>query len=110
MGESAQQEQEYEHPSFVRAKALPEPLRSHFPKNQEEAREFVPQIAVRALASKVLVVANTRVECAWSAYCDAVPGMNHDHEVQPVLEHGSKLLEEVARALFPRFDDVPYAR
>ncbi len=107
--ESAHQEQEYEHPSFVRAKALPEPLRTHFPKNQEEALAFKPHNQVRALSRRVLVVAHTRVECAWCAYCDAVPGINHDREIQPVLDHGSKLLEGVARALFPRFDDVPYA-
>ena len=109
MDESAQQEQEYEHPSFTRAKALPEPMRSHFPKNQEEAREFKAHNQVRALSSRVLVVARTRVECAWAAYCDAVPGMNHDEEYQRVIEHGTKLREGVARTLFPQFDDIPYA-
>lgn len=103
------EEVENEHPAFTKAKSLPEPLRSHFPKNQEEAREFVPYVAVHALACRVLAVARTRVECAWTAYCDAVPGISHGREVQPVLDYGDTLGEEVARALFPQFDGVPYA-
>ena len=99
-----------EHPAFTRAKALPEPMRSHFPKSHEEARSFEPQVFCRALACRVLVVARTRVECAWCAYCDAVPGHNHGDEQQAVLDYGSKLGENVARALFPQFKDVPYAR
>jgi len=97
------------HPSFVRAAALEEPLRSHFPKSAEEAAAWQPWILRRALSMRVLVVARTRVECAWAAYCDAVPGMNHVHEMADVLDHGDKLPEHVARALFPEFDQVPYA-
>ncbi len=100
----------YEHPSFTRAKALPEPLRSHFPKSAEEERAFEPRVIRYALAGRVLVVANTRVECVWCAYCDAVPGINHDYEEQAVLRHGDKLGEKIARVLFPQFKDVPYAR
>lgn len=99
-----------EHPSFVRAAALAEPLRSHFPKSSAEAQSFEPVIMHRALSAKVLVVATTRVECAWCAYVDAVPGMNHREELEPVLRHGAKLEEFIARALFPEFEDVPYAR
>ncbi len=99
-----------EHPSFTRAKALPEPLRSHFPKSVEEAKEFQPRIRRRALASTVLVVAKTRVECAWACYCDSVPGQNHDNEEAEVLRHGDKLDEGLARVLFPEFEKVPYAR
>jgi len=59
---------------------------------------------------KVLCVAQTRIEGAWSAYCDAVEGMNHDFEAEKVLAYGAKLPEIVARAIFPEFDGVPYAR
>lgn len=97
------------HPSFVRASALDEPMRSHFPKSPEEARAFEPMIRHRALSSRVLAVAQTRVECAWVAYCDAVPGQNHSLERDAVLAHGAKLDERVARALFPEFVKVPYA-
>lgn len=97
------------HPAFVRAEKLDEPLRSHFPKSPEEARDFKPAIVRRALARCVLIVARTRVECAWAAYCDAVPGMNHEHEMADVLDHGDKLPEAVARVLFPVFAQVPYA-
>ena len=100
---------ENEHPSFTKAKALPEPLRSHFPKTVEEAREFKRHVTVCALASRVLVVATTRIECAWCAYCDAVPGENHRREMDDVLRHGVKLNEKIARVLFPQFEGVPYA-
>jgi hypothetical protein len=102
--------QTLEHPAFERAKALTEPyLRAHFPKSIAEAREFKPILRSRVLGSRVLAVAQTRVECAWAAYVDAVPGYNHQAEEQAVLAHGDKLQEGVARALFPNFDDVPYA-
>ncbi len=97
------------HPSFVRAAALAEPLRSHFPKSSEEAQSFEPVIMHRALSAKVLVVARTRVECAWAAYVDAVPGMNHRAEREQVLGYGTKVDESLARLLFPMFKDVPYA-
>ena len=71
---------------------------------------WLPSIHSRALANKVLVVARTRIEGTWAAYCDAVPGNNHDVERHAVLENGDKLLEEVARVLFPMFKDLPYAR
>ena len=97
------------HPSFVRAASLPEPLRSYFPKSAEEVERWTPLIRTRALASRVLAVAQTRVECAWAAYVDAVPGMNHETEFDDVLRTGAKLDEAIARALFPYFADVPYA-
>ncbi len=110
MSEAMLEEDLQEHPAFTRAKALSEPLRSHFPKTSEEARGFVPLVRIHALSMRVLAVANTRVECAWCAYCDAVPGMNHDEEARAVLDYGDKLSEEFARKLFPYFKDVPYAR
>ena len=67
------------HPAFVRADALPEPVARLFPHSAEEARAWTPQILHRPLASRVLVVAVPRVECAWSAYIDAVPGVDHRH-------------------------------
>ena len=98
-----------EHPAFTRAKALPEPLRAMFPHTVEEAKGWKPHTRTVALASRVLVVMRTRVECAWAAYIDAVPGHNHDHEEADVLTHGTKLLEKHARFLFPEMKDVPYA-
>src|SRR5690242_3935776 len=83
------------HPAFVRAASLPEPLRSHFPKSSKEAQSFEPLIHHRALSSRVLVVARTRVECAWAAYCDAVDGIDHRLEREGVLDYGSKLDESL---------------
>lgn len=54
-------------------------------------------------------VARTRVEGTWAAYVDAVPGNTHSAEFQAVLENGAKLIEPIARALFPQFKEVPYA-
>ena len=99
-----------DHPSFVKARSLSEPLRSHFPKSADEAQSWSALTVRRALAGRVLVVARTRIECAWAAYCDAVPGENHDREECPVLDYGAKLDESLARLLFPQFDEVPYAR
>lgn len=98
-----------DHPAFVRARALPEDIGALFPKSVEEAQVWMPRMYFRALSSRVLVVAKTRIECRWSAYCDAVPGMNHALELAPVVDYGAKLPEELARVLFPRFADVPYA-
>ncbi|KKL48670.1 hypothetical protein LCGC14_2323220 [marine sediment metagenome] len=74
-----------------------------------ETKDWTPTIRVHALASKVLVVASTRIEGTWAAYCDAVPGDNHEVESIAVLENGGKLMEEVARVLFPIFEELPYA-
>jgi len=102
--------QTQEHPSFKRARKLEGPFAGHFPTTPQEAADWDPVVRVRALASRVLVVAQTRVECAWAAYCDAVPGQNHAVEWEEVLRQGSKLEETTARNLFPSFKGVPYAR
>lgn len=99
-----------EHPAFTKAKSLEEPWRSHFPKSSEEAHEFKKHITYRALSAKVLVVANTRIECAWCAYCDAVEGYDHESELAEVLLHGTKIDERIARVLFPMFDGINYAK
>jgi len=99
-----------EHPAFTKAKALPEPLRSHFPKNQEEASSWEPHIRYCALGHyQVMVVAVTRIECAWRCYIGAVPGQNHDNEWQEVRDQGGTLSERVALAIFPEFKGVRYA-
>ncbi len=80
-----------------------------WPDNPKEFREFV---CLRALAMRVLAVAQTRIEGTWCAYIDAVPGARHREEYAAVLRHGDKLDEEVAAALFPWLASlgVPYAR
>lgn len=62
-----------------------------------------------ALHQHVLVVAKTRIEGAWSAFCGPVPGMNHQFEWQEVTQTGEVLPEKVARVLFPEYDELPYA-
>ncbi len=56
-----------------------------------------------ALGHKVLAVLCRRAE-GWSAYIDAVPGVDHDDEWPLVKRRGTKLDEDVARAIFPDFD------
>jgi len=73
-------------------------------------KNFEPVIIRGALATRVLVVAKTRIEGTWAAYVDAVPGVNHDVEQYEVLEYGTKLPEQIARFLFPMFADKEYAR
>ena len=80
-----------------------------FPENPQEAEDWEPVRVRTALARRVLVVAKTRIEGKWSAYCDAVNGENHDDEEAEVYRSGSKLPVNVARLLFPIFVDIPYA-
>ncbi len=89
-----------------------EPAWPPFPKRGDKAAidAWTPVVIHRALSMRVLAVARTRIEGAWAAYIDAVPGMNHRSEIEPVLDNGDKLPEDVARAMFPAFDHVPYAR
>ena len=98
-----------EHPAFTRAKKLPMPVRAYFPTSTEEAMSWSAKHLRMALDSKVLVVAVPRIECAWAAYIAAVPGQDHSDEAMAVWQHGTKLPEAVARAVFPFFGDVPYA-
>jgi len=76
---------------------------------ETKSGDWTPSIHIHALARKVLVVAKTRIEGTWAAYCDAVPGDNHVMEGHAVLEDGDKLTEEIARVLFPIFKGLPYA-
>jgi hypothetical protein len=77
--------------------------------NEEEARNWEPTIRYYALSTRVLAVATTRIEGAWRAFVDVVPGYNHSEECRGVLDLGSVLEEKVARVLFPEFEDLPYA-
>lgn len=72
--------------------------------------EWAPVIRRSALASRVLAVAQTRIEGTWKAYIDAVAGMDHDFEYERVLSHGTELTEQIARAIFPQFSEIPYDR
>ena len=79
------------------------------PNSRYCATHWQPLIFRRALATKVLVVANTRIEGTWSAYVGAVPGDSHGDEVQAVRERGTKLDETLARTLFPNLAKMPYS-
>ena len=75
-----------------------------------EAAVWTPTTYFRALSRNVLVVAVTRIEGSWKAYCDSVPGQSHRAEQELVMERGTALPEDTARTLFPFMSEVPYAR
>ncbi len=76
--------------------------------------DWKPVIRYRALHRCVLVVARTRIEGAWKAYCKNVPGESHEREAfdedNGPLSDGDNVGEKVARVLFPEFDGIPYAK
>lgn len=82
----------------------------HFPTSPEEARGWEPIQFHNAFAMCVLTAAQTRIEGMWAAYIAAVPGICHRDEVDLVLDHGDKLPEAVARAMYPHMEGIPYAR
>jgi len=88
----------------------PDWMKDHFKDSTVRSGYWEKMTQHRGMSMKVLAVANTRIEGAWCAYVDAVPGMSHEDEAAEVLAHGSKLDEDVARALFPGFRDLYYAQ
>ena len=62
------------------------------------------------LGRNVLAVAKEGAVNDWTAYIDAVPGINHQAETEHVMRHGDKLQEKVARVLFPEFHDLAWRR
>lgn len=80
-----------------------------FPANAIEAKDWTRRVDYRALACNVLAVATTRIEGTWSAYIKAVAGYCHDDEWQNVLTEGDKLQADIAKVIFPRFAEIPYA-
>ena len=81
-----------------------------FPETAAEADAWKPHTDYRALHCKVLVAATTRREGTWKAYCSNVPGQCHDEEWQAVLRSGDPVLSFVAKAIFPEYEKLPYAR
>lgn len=62
---------------------------------------------MKALAMKVLCVAiQGGLGSDWAAYIDAVPGESHKREWPQVARNGSKLPYEIAKILFPDFDEL----
>lgn len=75
-----------------------------------EAQKPMPIVVrIRPLSKRVLAVARTRIEGKWAAYIDSVPGHSHEEEMDEVLRSGVKLPIEVAKSLFPEFENIPYA-
>jgi hypothetical protein len=45
----------------------------------------------------------------WGAYIGIVDGRDHDSEQLDVVRRGTRLRENIAKALFPAWSDWPYA-
>jgi len=56
------------------------------------------------LGSRVLAVAVAGAIGDWSAYIDAVEGLDHDKEIPRVMSTGNKLSQRIAVVLFPQLD------
>ena len=61
-------------------------------------------LSCRALAKRVLAVAVEGAIGDWSAYIDAVAGVNHANETEEVMRTGVKLDVGIAALLFPHLD------
>ena len=77
--------------------------------SREESQAWRPIIRVVELSPSVIAVARTRIEGAWKAYCDTIKGVDRLANYNAVLDYGCAVSEPIARAMFPEFDDVPYA-
>ena len=91
-------------------KNLPDHWKCHFPRNSRDAQKFEAAVFHTALSVNVLAVARTRIEGAWAAYIGVANSYRHEDDRDSILNYGAKLREPVARAIFPMFKGVPYAR
>ena len=112
-------QEELAYPAVAKIKTLPKAWQDHFPTDWETAPNWKPIIIRRGLGRTVLCAARTRIEVAWAAYIKGIPGnqgvlfpplLGEDEELLEVLASGTKLSESIARAIFPEFKGVPYAR
>jgi len=86
-------------------------MATQFPKTPDEAEKWQPTFLTVSIHRNVVVVAKTRNEGAWKAYVVPV-SVEKDHWTEALerwQQHGSPLLEEYARPMFPRFGDLEYA-
>ena len=81
-----------------------------FPLNQKAAEHWEPVFRHFPLHSQFLLIAKTRIEGKWACYGTPVPGIRHDQEIYLWERDGNKVGETIARAAFPEFADLPYAR
>ncbi len=71
-----------------------------------QKREYREILDYYTLDSKVLCVAVAHEPMDdWSAYIGAVEGKNHEQEFKEVKAEGSKLRYDLAKILFPEFDE-----
>ena len=76
----------------------------------EQEQQWRPRIARYSLGPNVMVVARTRIEGAWGAYCAPVQGLSISHDEKFTLDNGTKLPEKIARAIFDQFEELKYVQ
>ena len=79
-----------------------------FPENEAEADNWKPFQSRAMLHRQVMVIARTRIEGSWKAYCFPVAGEKHDDEEALWKTEGVAVYEPLARVMFPQFKDIPY--
>ena len=72
--------------------------------------EFEPKVFWRTLARNIVVAGRTRIEGTWKCYIGSTEERSHEDAVPAILSRGTAIHEPLARAIFPHFKDLPYAR
>ena len=80
-----------------------------FPTQPDEFAKWKPQIRHVALHRKFLAVAVPRIEGTWKCFGVSAPGLDHHSEEAAWEYDGCEMPERIARAIFPRYDEIPYA-
>jgi hypothetical protein len=70
-----------------------------------QKKAYEPKMRYEPLDMHVLAVAVEGRVKDWAAYIGAVEGYNHDLEYKRVSERGTKLPYNIAKLLFPDFDN-----
>ena len=78
--------------------------------SREEAEAWEQTVCYLALHRTFLLIATTRIEGKWKCYGTPVPGHSHEREKLLWKREGLDVGEAIARAAFPRFAAIPYAR
>ena len=85
--------------------------------DEEVKEQWKPTIVAYEMTPQILVVARDRIDGSWRAYIGVNPMLLGDRDAEyekflrkQVLDSGDKVAEDIARAMFPNFREMPYAR
>ena len=69
---------------------------------------FQPILDSERLAPVIMAAAKTSKPGTWACWIGIVLGKDETLDLRSVLKDGTKLKEDIARAIFPRFKSFPY--